>query len=142
MRSARLFLVLAVSGAIGLPGCGDDGGDGMDPTPTAGTFRVNLTSPNADDRAIHIRITGSGAADSVSNVQAANASYTIHARLDNGNTAQAAVFGNLTNGALVTFSVPNVNNASLYTLRVVDAADANNALRTNQVSYTLQVQVQ
>ncbi len=140
MRSARLFLVLAVSGSIGLAGCGDDGGDGgTDPTPTAGTLTLNLTSPNADDRAIHIRITGSGAADSVSNV-AANASYTIHAKLENGNTAQAAVFGNLTNGALVTFSVPNVNNTGRYTISVVDAADANNALRTNTGSYTLQVQ--
>lgn len=141
MRSARLFLVLAVSGSIGLAGCGDDGGDGgTGPTPTAGTLTLNLTSPNADDRAIHIRITGSGAADSVSNVQAANASYTIHAKLENGNTAQAAVFGNLTNGALVTFSVPNVNNTGRYTFSVVDAADANNALRTNKGSYTLQVQ--
>ncbi len=137
MRSARLFVALAVSGAIGLAGCGDDGGP---ITPTAGTFTVNLTSPNADDKAIHIRITGAGAADSVSNVQAANASHTIHARLENGNTAQAAVFGNLTNGALVTFSVPNVNNAGRYTISVVDAADANNALRNNQGSYTLQVQ--
>ncbi len=141
MRSARLFLVLAVSGSIGLAGCGDDSGDGgTGPTPTAGTLTLNLTSPNADDRAIHIRIAGSGAADSVSNVQAANASYTIHAKLENGNTAQAAVFGNLTNGALVTFSVPNVNNTGRYTISVVDAADANNALRNNQGSYTLQVQ--
>ena len=123
MRSARLFLVLAVSGAIGLAGCGDDGPDGgTGPTPTAGTLTLNLTSPNADDRAIHILIAGSGAADSVGNVQAANASYTIHAKLENGNTAQAAVFGNLTNGALVTFSVPNVNNTSNYTISVVDAS--------------------
>ena len=142
MRSARLFLVLAMSGAIGLAGCGDDGPDGgTGPNgSTAGTLTLNLTSPNADDKAIHILIAGSGAADSVGNVQAANASYTIHAKLENGNRAQAAVFGNLTNGALVTFSVPNVNNTGSYTLSVVDAADANNVLRTNKGSYTLQVQ--
>ena len=71
MRSARLFLVLAVSGAIGLAGCGDDGPDGgTGPNgSTAGTLTLNLTSPNADDRAIHILIAGSGAADSVGNVQ-------------------------------------------------------------------------
>ena len=137
MKHANIGILLAGAAALWIVGCGDGGGP---IAPIPGTLTVSLTTPNADDRAIHLSIKGAAAADSVSNVQVATASLTVFSRDLDGNEAEAAVFGDLASGALVRFSVPDVNRASSYNATIVDVADASNEVRSSLSGYSLAVE--
>lgn len=131
-------ILVAGAAALWIAGCGN--GDGTGPiAPVPGTLTVSLTTPNADDRAIHLSIEGAAAADSVSNVQVSSASFTAFSRDLDGNEVATAVFGDLANGALVRFSVPDVNRASSYSATIVDVADASNEVRGSLSGYSLDV---
>ncbi len=144
MKAGHIALILALAGAVGwLAACGDDRNNdgGVGPSePVPGALTLNLTTPNADDRALLISISGSAAADSMSNILPADTSYTVLPRVENGNSARVAVFGDITDGPVLTFDVPDINDPSRYTAQVLDAADASNSLRANLTAYSLQVQ--
>ena len=141
---------LLLSGAAGLTlSCGGSGGDRTptqpppeQPTtptqPTApvavpGTLTVRLVTPNADDGAILFDITGPAPpADITAAVQGA----VVHSRLV-GNTTRVAVFGALASGALVRFSVPDVNAAPQFTGQVTEASDRASTLRTSITGYQI-----
>jgi hypothetical protein len=149
VRRAR---VAALCGATLLASsCGGGGGDSsptqpapqqpQPPTqPTApvavpGTLTARLVTPNTDDGAILLEISGpSAVADVVTPVQGA----VVHSRID-GNTARVAVFGSLAAGAIVRFSVPDVNAVSQYSAKVTDASDRTNALRTGVQGYQVTI---
>lgn len=140
MKRTHIGILLVGAALLWTAGCGSDD-EGTGPSgPVAGTLTVNLTTPNADDRAMHLSIQGAGAADSVSNVQLVNASFTLLSRVEGGNEAEAAVFGDLADGALVRFSVPDVNSASRYTASIVDVADGSNEVRSDLSGYNLQIE--
>ena len=84
---------------------------------------LSLTTPNADDKALLVSVTGAGTGDSLSNVVLANSSYSMYSRNENGRALKAAFFGNLANGALLQFNVPDVNRVASYNVAVVEAAD-------------------
>jgi hypothetical protein len=124
-----LFLALAATACTG----GDGGG--TPPTqPEPGVLTVNLTTPNPDDRALVVEVTG----PSISAVTAANAAYVVHSRAPGASSVRVAVFGSLGSGALLRFQVPDVNQASAYSATVVEVADAANALRAT-AGYTAAV---
>lgn len=50
-----------------------------------------------------------------------------------------ALFGQLGNGAVLRFSVPDVNQAAAYSASVQEVADATNALRPSLAGYQLVV---
>ena len=52
MTARTLFALLLSAGAIGIAGCSSPDG------PTAGELEVRLTTPNANDRAILLRVGG------------------------------------------------------------------------------------
>jgi hypothetical protein len=128
--------------------CGGSGGDRaptepapQPPTqPTApvavpGTLTVRLVTPNTDDGAILLDISGPAPmADLATPVQGA----VVHSRT-NGNTARVAVFGSIASGALVRFSVPDINAAAQYTAQVTEASDRANALRTSVNGYGITI---
>jgi hypothetical protein len=147
----RVRVVLS-SGATALAMACGGGGDGRAPTqpptqqptqpnqptaPTAvpGTLTVRLVTPNADDGAILLEITGPAPA---AEIAAAVQGAVVHAR-SNGNTTRAAVFGSLANGALIRFSVPDVNAAPQFTAQVTEASDRTSALRTSLTGYQLTI---
>jgi hypothetical protein len=105
------------------------------PVAVPGTLIARLVTPNADDGAILVEISGPAPlTDLGTPVQGA----VVHARTD-GNTTRAAVFGSLTSGPLVRFSVPDVNAASQYSAKVTEASDRTNALRPGVQGYQLTI---
>jgi hypothetical protein len=129
LRFASLSLLLA---------CGGDGG-GTDvtqpPLPVPGVLTLSVTTPNADDRAILITITGPAGASSVTGGSSA---YRAESRIT-GSTIKAAIFGNITSGAVLRFNVPDVAKASSYSASVTEVADASNSLRTDLSAYALSI---
>ncbi|MFL5578838.1 MAG: hypothetical protein ACJ8AO_00555 [Gemmatimonadaceae bacterium] len=105
------------------------------PTPVPGTLTVTLVTPRADDRAMVVRVTGPAG---MTEVATANASYALHSR-GTGTSFRAAAFGDLAGGALLRFSVPDVNRSAEYAATVVEVSDGANALRTDLAGYRLSI---
>jgi len=153
-RSARALrsrlLLPAVAAALAIS-CGGSGGDRAptDPSqqqpvqpsqPTApaavpGTLTARLVTPNADDGAIVVEINGPAP---VTDVTAAVQGAVAHSRA-NGNKTRLAVFGPLASGALVRFSVPDVNAAQQYSAQVTEVSDRASALRTSVTGYGISI---
>lgn len=114
---------------------GGDGGITQPPAAVPGILSISLATPNSDDRAILLTISGPGTPASI---VAGPAGYRIESRVT-GTTARAAVFGNLDNGVLARFSVPDVALAATYAASVVEAAGPSNALRADLSKYVLSV---
>ena len=142
MLAARARLVTLAS-VFGLAACGGDGGKAptqppppppvqpVVPAPVPGSLTVRLVTPNPDDGAIMLDITGPApAAELTSPVQG----LVVHARA-NGNTSRVAVFGALASGALLRFSVPDVNAAQQFSAQVIEVSDRGSTLRTNVTAY-------
>ncbi len=146
MLTHRARLV-TLAGAVVLAACGG-GESGKAPTqptpppaqpvvpaPVAGILTISLVTPHADDGAILLEITGPApAAQLTSAAQGA----VVHARA-NGNTSRVAVFGALGSGALLRFSVPDVNAAPLFSAQVLEASDRGSALRAAVTAYQLTI---
>ena len=148
MHRARLLLLWGAAALVS--SCGGGGGDsGIAPTeapaqppaqptlPSAvpGTLTARLVTPYTDDGAILLDITGpTPAAEIVAAVQGT----VVHARA-NGNTTRVAVFGSLGSGALVRFSVPDVNAAQQFSAQVTEVSDRSSALRASVSGYQLTI---
>ena len=139
MNRARSTLLLAtLAGATLLAGCGGDkGGAGITQPPAAvpGVLTLSLTTPHADDRAMMLSISGPGP---ITEITSSGTSYVLHSRAS-GTGFRVAVFGSLTSGALLRFSVPDVNKASSYQAAVLEVSDAANALRSTTAEHKLSV---
>jgi hypothetical protein len=117
-------------------GCGSDGsGPVAPPAPVAGVLVARLTTPNPDDRAVLVEVTG----PSITSVPpGADTSVTVHGRVVEG-TLRAAVFGTVRAGTVVRFAVPDVNAAARYAGRVVEASGPASALRASLDGYRVDV---
>ena len=149
MRRVRVMLLSSAAGVA--LSCGGSGGDRAptqpppeQPTPPAppiapvavpGSLTARLVTPNADDGAILLDITGPAPA---AEITAAVQGAVVHSRT-NGNTTRVAVFGSLASGALLKFSVPDVNAAPQYTAQVTEASDRASALRTSVGGYQITI---
>ena len=96
---------------------------------------LSLTTPIADDRGIVVSLEGPGP---ISEIVSPADGLVLHSR-PSGTGFKAAVFGSLANGALVRFSVPDVNKASSYRASVLDVSDGSNALRSSTAGYAVTV---
>jgi hypothetical protein len=124
MRWTRIGLSLALFGwALG---CG-----GGSTGPKAGTATVSLVTPNADDGAVLLTLTGPGLA----NAQTASSSYQVYWRAVSASEVRAIVVGNLTAGALLTVSVDDVGKIGQYGGTVVDAASSADVSRASLAGY-------
>ena len=124
VRARFLVAALAV-----VTGCGGESG------PTPGELTVRLTTPNADDGAMVLVLSGPGP---ITNVAAASAGTLVHAR-DAGGAVRVAVFGSIASGDLIHFSVPDVEQASSYQTTIQEVADRGNVLRPGATAYTLSI---
>ncbi len=125
---AAATVALAVSVA-----CGD--GDGVTAVPVPGTLVLSLTSPNSDDGAILLSISGGG----ITAPTVASTSHVLFSRLTGTTSINAVVVGNITAGPLLRFDVPDVGEASSYNGAVTEVADRANALRTTLTGYSLEI---
>ena len=144
VRRARLVTLVTFFALLLSCGGGDRGATSTEPPPppqptapvaVPGTLTVRLATPNADDGAIVFEITGPSPA---TDVAAAAQGAFVHARA-NGNTSRVAVFGALGAGALVRFSVPDVNAVQQYAAQVIEVSDRGSALRASVAPYQLTI---
>jgi hypothetical protein len=137
MLRKKLFIGLLMSAvsAVGLVACGGDGNGDLSPTgPTAGTFAVTLSTPNADDGAIVFRVNGPG----ITQITNGNPAHYMH--FDQaGSAITVVIVGDLEDGTLLTFRVPDVDAASSYGATVLEVADRTNELRGSVGTYGLSV---
>jgi hypothetical protein len=128
---ARMMAGLAL--VLCLTGCGDGSTGPEGPTP--GTLTVTLTTPNADDGAILLTVSG----PDMTQVTAADGSlYFRHA---GGTGAVTAVLvGDVQAGSLLTFHVPDVTAAGSYSATITQVADRSNTVRASLAGYALTVE--
>ena len=141
MRHVLLSGAIAAAGSCG----GGDGGtaptqpppSGQPTAPVAvpGTLTVRLVTPFTDDGALLLDITGPAP---VTDVAAAAQGVVAHAR-SSGNATRVAVFGSLGGGALVRFSVPDINAVQQYAVQVAEASDRASVLRSSVTGYQLTI---
>jgi hypothetical protein len=103
--------------------------------PVPGVLNVTLATPNANDRAALLTITGPAA---LTQLEAVGAGVVLHQRAS-GTTVHVAVFGPLASGGLLRFTVPDVNKAASYTVTVTEVAADTNRLRDNLAGYVTTV---
>jgi len=123
--------VLLLAGAVFLGTCGDSPTAPTPPEP--GTLVATLQGARPGDGALIIRVHGPGALGALT---PAGTGYVLHARAA-GDSARAAVFGNVASGPLFQLSVPDVHRIAEYRATVVEVSDAANALRDDVAGYTL-----
>lgn len=129
MRSLRIFGLLALVGA--LSSCGS-GGDGHDPEP--GPLTLTLNTPNTDDGAVLFKVVG-GAVDSI----------TAGAMVQDGSYAavtggtRVVVAGNITDGVVATIWIPDLADASHYTVTVEQVAVRNTFVQRPLTNYSIAV---
>lgn len=108
----RLRLAAALAAGLVLSACGGGGGTG----PTAGSLAVTFSTPNADDGAVLMTISGAEI-DSVS-----FGSYVGYSRKVNADSVVVVVAGHVAAGTLLTFAVPNTGAVSSYHAHIVQVA--------------------
>ena len=99
--------------------------------PKAGTATVSLVTPNSDDGAVQLTLTGPGLA----NVQSATSAYHVYSRVVSAGELRVIVVGDLTAGVVLTVSVDDVNKVGQYGGTVVDAASRTDVSRTALAGY-------
>ncbi len=114
--------------------CG--GGDGKGLTePAAGVLKLSLVTPNADDGALLVTITGA----SISQLEAAAASYLVYTAQPDSLTTRVLVTGNITAGPLLLLHVPDTHRRSAYHATVVQAASRATFAVQSVTAYSLSV---
>lgn len=129
IHGPRQLLALAL--LTPLLGCGDSP---IEPVAVPGTLTLSLNTPHDDDRGLILEVSGPGTASSVQ----ALGDYRVHARVSAG-SFRAAVFGDIQDGAVLTFHVPDVGRAEEYTAVVREAAAASSELRPGAAAYTIEI---
>jgi hypothetical protein len=117
---------LLLAGVTTLAACAHDTSG-----PTAGTLAVNLASPNNDDGAVLLTVSG-GPIDSV-----ASPGHQIYsARLDSS-TLRLIVTGNVASGTIATIYLADMRLASNYSATVNQVAARESYAQHDAASYTL-----
>jgi hypothetical protein len=106
-------------------------GGGNSTGPKAGTATVSLVTPNSDDGAVLLTLTGPGLA----NVKSASSSYHVDWRVVSPSEVRAIVVGNLSAGAVLTVDVDDVGKVGQYGGTVVEAASRLDVVRGSTSGY-------
>ena len=123
----RWMPLFAFTFAVLLLGCGESA--------MPGTATISLTTPNTDDGALLITVTG----PSFTNVQSASSSYQVFSRLATGQELRLIVVGNLAAGPVATVDVADVNGLSVYTATISQVSDRLDELRESLSGYSIDV---
>ena len=105
------------------------------PEPKAGFLIVRLASPTSDDGAIVFEIRGPAAGTAL----ASDTAMWIVGESVDSTTRRIVLAGDLETGPLVTFAVPDVSTAPLYSAIVLEVANRDNAVRSSIGAYKLTI---
>ena len=127
-RLPSIIAVLAAGTTLAVA-CGDDG------PPVPGTVTVSLATPNTDDGAVAVSMSGPG----ITSLTPASGTYLIYWRLVGAEQLDALVFGNVTGGPLFSLAVADGRNPGRYSGSVTEVARRNDELRPNVTGYAVTV---
>lgn len=131
----RIRTRLIASGLTALLGAGLGCGNEATAPAMPGAAITSLTTPNADDGAILVTVTGPGLA----NVQPAGSGYLVFWRLVSPQEVRALVVGDLGSGPLFTVDVPDLRRVGEYSGTVVEAASRADAVRVGVSGYAVKL---
>jgi hypothetical protein len=96
---------------------------------------VSLTTPNGDDGAVSVTLTGPG----LTTLQVSSSSTLFFSRAVSDSEARVIAVGNLAAGPLFTFKVAAGHQLSAYSATVVQVATRSDSLRSNTSGYKLAI---
>jgi predicted small lipoprotein YifL len=135
----RIRLAMAILAVVATAaGCGDKAtspNPPAPPPPPPGSAIVSLATPNSDDGAVVVTLTGPG----LSTFATASSGDVFYSRLASAQEARVIVVGDVTAGPLFTFKLAAGSNISAYTATVQQVANRSDALRASTSSYTLTI---
>lgn len=105
------------------------------PPAAAGVLSVRLATPHADDGALLLELRG----PAVREPTAAQAGWQLFAEQARPDTLRIIVAGDVGDGALMTFRVPDGQDATTYSAVVLEVADRRNAVRSTLTGYGLTI---
>ena len=132
MSTRRASLLAVLVAAVVGTACG--GGDGGPVKPVAGELVVRLTSPNATDGALIVRVVGPVTA--VTPVGA----YAI-SQVTQGTITRVIVTGDIVSGDLLRVKVPDVNQVLSYLANVEQAASRIDYALFSVSNYSLAIRI-
>ena len=133
--AARMLSIGALSiGAlsIGALSCSSPSGNDLS---GPGTVRIRFETPNSDDGAIKLLLSGPG----ISAI-GATGDLMVFSRLGAGGMTTIAAFGDLADGFIVTFDVPDRSDLDKYSATLLEVSGPDNALRGSLTGYKVTVE--
>ncbi|HXV85436.1 MAG TPA: hypothetical protein VD793_02000, partial [Gemmatimonadales bacterium] len=118
-RRAPLWMGAALAGVVLGNGCKP--GTDPEPAPAPGTFTVNLTTPNSDDGALLVRITGTGG-ETVTDVVTTCSGCKLFKAVVSGTEVRGVITGTISAGAVATVTVSDTNKKGSYSVTILDVA--------------------
>jgi hypothetical protein len=135
MITVRSVLVTLTALAVAA-GCSDHAtAPTPQPPPPTGSAVVSLTTPNGDDGAVSVTLTGPG----LTTLQVSSSSTLFFSRAVSDSEARVIAVGNLAAGPLFTFKVAAGHQLSAYSATVVQVATRSDSLRSNTSGYKLAI---
>jgi len=100
---------------------------------TPGIAAVTFVTPNTDDGAISLVLTGPGVAD----VHPGSSAYAVFWRVVSASEARLIVVGDLSAGVVATVSVADVHHLGQYHAEVLEVAQRNDSARVSTAGYAV-----
>ena len=116
MTSMRTAAIAA--GLLAVASCGGDHTPTEPAGPVPGVLNVALTTPNADDGAVLLTISGAP----VVSVEAASPAYQVYSFTPDTNNVRVLVSGDIATGALLRIHVADTRRAASYRATIAQAA--------------------
>src|SRR2546427_7272890 len=131
MRSiGKILASLALASVLA---CGNESAPAT-PMPTSGVAAASLVTPNADDGAILVSLTGPG----ITSVQSASSAYFAQSRVVSGSEVRLLVVGDLSAGVVATVPPPDGHPIRGDSGRVIEGGSRGGQVRTSVVGYAVQ----
>ena len=124
--NARMALAAAV--LLAAAGCSDS-----TTPPTLGVVTLSLVTPNADDGAMALVLTGPG----ITSIASGSGAYAVYWRVVSPTEARVIVVGDLSNGVLATAQIAEANRLSGYHVEILEVATRSDAVRPSTAGYAI-----
>jgi len=127
----RAHIALVTALLFAAPACSDS-----TTPPTPGVIGLSLVTPNADDGAITLVLTGPG----VTSIASGSSAYSVYWRVVSTTEARVIVVGDLSHGVLATAQVAEANRLSGYHVGILEVATRSDAVRASTTGYAVTVE--
>ena len=124
--NARMALAAAV--LLAAAACSDS-----TTPPTPGVVTLSLVTPNADDGAMALVLTGPG----ITSIASGSGAYAVYWRVVSPTEARMIVVGDLSNGVLATAQMAEANRLSGYHVEILEVATRRDAVRASTAGYAI-----